>query len=186
VSLRFTNVSRYLPLFRDLEIYGELGWDDTCCEDIFVPLLPGGIVGLYTPNLFGSAHTELRIEYAATSKIQFNSGIYPSGYAFEGRPMSHFIGTRGNDLFTRIAHWFSPDAQVGIEFDAAKIGLVTSGTAGLPKEKRYSVGLDVSYRFSKLLTLFAAYRFISSENYQSTPDLDIDNHLFRIEATFSF
>jgi hypothetical protein len=185
-SLRLSNVSRFLPLFKDLEIYGELGWDDTCCEDIFVPNLPGGIIGLYSPNLFGSSQTELRIEYAATSKIQFNSGIYPSGYALEGRPMAHFIGTRGNDFFVRIAHWFGPDVLVGVEFDQAKIGLVTSGTSALPKEKRYAAGLDVSYRFSKLLTLFGAYRFISSDNLDSVPDLDVNNHLLRLEATFSF
>ncbi|MGH8072060.1 MAG: capsule assembly Wzi family protein [Candidatus Entotheonellia bacterium] len=185
-SLRLSNVSRYLPLFRDVEIYGELGWDDTCCDDIFVPLLPGGIIGLYSPNLFGSAQTELRIEYAATSKIQFNSNIYSSGYAFKGNPIAHFIGTRGNDLFVRIARWFGPDVMVGVEFDRARVGLVTAGTSDLPKEKRFSAGLDVSYRFSKTLTLFGAYRFISSDNLGSVPALDINNHLLRLEATFSF
>jgi hypothetical protein len=75
---------------------------------------------------------------------------------------------------------------IGIEYDRAKIGLVNSGTANLPKEKRHSAGLDVSYRFSKTLTLFGAYRFISSDNLGSVPDLDINNHLFRVEATFSF
>jgi hypothetical protein len=185
-SLRLSNVSRYLPLFRDVEIYGELGWDDTCCNDIFVPLQPGGIIGLYSPNLFGSAHTELRIEYAATSKIQFNSGIYSSGYAFKGQPIAHFIGTRGNDLFVRIAHWFGPDVMVGVEFDRARVGLVTAGTSDLPKEERFAAGLDVSYRFSKTLTLFGAYRFISSDNLGSVPALDINNHLLRLEATFSF
>ena len=185
-SLRLPDVSRYLPLFRDLEIYGEIGWDDTCCEGVIIPLRPGGIIGLYSPNLFGSAQTELRIEYAATSKIQFNSNIYSSGYAFKGRPIAHFIGTRGEDFFVRITRWFGPDVVIGIEYDRAKIGLVNSGTANLPKEKRHSAGLDVSYRFSKMLALFWAYRFISSDNLGSVPDLDINNHLFRVEATFSF
>jgi len=185
-SLRLPNVSRYLPLFKDLEIYGELGWDDTCCNDIFIPLLPGGIIGLYSPNLFGSAQTELRIEYSATSKIQFNSGIYPSGYAFEGRVMSHFIGTKGNDFFVRIGRWFGPDVLVGLEFDLAKIGLVTAGGVSLPREKRYSAGLDLSYRFSKTLTLFGAYRFSSIDNLNSVSGVDSNNHLVRLEATFSF
>jgi Capsule assembly protein Wzi len=185
-SLRLPNVSRYLPLFKDLEIYGELGWDDTCCEDIFIPNLPGGIIGLYSPNLFGSSQTELRIEYAATSKIQFNSSIYSSGYAFKGRPIAHFIGTKANDFFVRIARWFGPNVLVGVEFDRAKIGPVTAGTLDLPREKRFSAGLDVSYRFSKTVTLFGAYRFISSDNLRSVPDLDINNHLLRLEATFSF
>jgi hypothetical protein len=185
-SLRLPNVGRFLPLFKDLEIYGELGWDDTCCGDIFVPLLPGGIVGLYSPNLFGSSQTELRIEYAATSKIQFNSSIYTSGYAFKGNPIAHFIGTRGNDFFIRISRWFGPDVMVGFEFDRAKIGPVTAGTLDLPREKRYTAGLDVSYRFSKTITLFGAYRFISSDNLGSVPDRDLNNHLLRLEATFSF
>jgi Capsule assembly protein Wzi len=185
-SLRLPNVSRYLPLFKDLEIYGELGWDDTCCNDIFVPLLPGGIIGLYSPNLFGSSQTELRIEYAATSKIQFNHNIYSSGYAFKGRPIAHFIGTKGSDFFVRIGRWFGPDILVGLEFDHARIGPVTAGGLDLPREKRYSAGLDVSYRLSKTLTLFGAYRFSSSDNLGSVSDLDVDNHLLRLEATFSF
>jgi Capsule assembly protein Wzi len=185
-SLRLPNVSRYLPLFRDVEIYGELGWDDTCCDDIFIPLLPGGIIGLYSPNLFGSAHTELRIEYAATSKIQFNSNIYTSGYAFKGNPIAHVIGTRGNDFYVRIGRWFGPDVLVGLEFDRAEIGLVTAGGTSLPREKRFSAGIDVSYRFSKMLTLFGAYRFTSSDNLGSVPDLNVNNHLLRLEATFSF
>jgi Capsule assembly protein Wzi len=128
----------------------------------------------------------LRIEYAATSKIQFNSGIYPSGYAFKGRPIAHFIGTKGNGLFVRIGRWFGPDALVGLEFDQSKIGLVTAGGTSLPREKRFSAGLDVSYRFSKMVTLFGAYRYISSDNLGSVPDLDVTNHLLRVEATFSF
>jgi hypothetical protein len=185
-ALRLPNVSRYLPLFRDVEFYGELGWDDTCCEDIFIPLLPGGIIGLYSPNLFGSAQTELRIEYAATSKIQFNSNIYSSGYAFRGRPMAHFIGTRGKDFLVRIGRWFGPDVLVGLEFDRAEIGLVTADGTSLAREKRFSAGIDVSYRFSKMLTLFGAYRFTSSDNLGSVPDLNVNNHLLRLEATFSF
>jgi Capsule assembly protein Wzi len=185
-SLRLPNVGRFLPIFKDLEIYGELGWDDTCCEDIFVPNLPGGIIGIYSPNLFGLSQTELRIEYAATSKIQFNSGIYASGYSFKGRPISHFIGTRGKDFFIRIGRWFGPDVLVGMEFDRSEIGPVQQGTLDLPREKRYAAGLDVSYRFSKTLTLFGAYRFVSSDNLGSVPDLDLNNHLLRLEATFSF
>ena len=185
-SLRLPNMSRYLPLFRDVELYGELGWDDTCCNGVLIPLLPGGIIGLYSPNLFGSAQTELRIEYAATSKIQFNSSIYADGYAFEGRPIAHFIGTRGKDFYVRIGRWFGPDVLVGLEFDRSKIGLVTAGGTNVPREKRYVAGLDVSYRFSKWLTLFGGYRFTRSDNQGSVPDLDIDNHLLRVEATFSF
>jgi hypothetical protein len=185
-SLRLPNVSRYLPLFRDVEIYGELGWDDTCCNGVLIPLLPGGIIGLYSPNLFGSAQTELRIEYAATSKIQFNSSIYADGYAFEGRPIAHFIGTRGYDFYVRIGRWFGPDVLVGLEFDRSKIGLVTAGGTNMPREKRYVAGLDVSYRYAKWLTLFWGYRFTRSDNQGSVPDLDIDNHLLRVEATFSF
>jgi hypothetical protein len=75
---------------------------------------------------------------------------------------------------------------VGLEFDRAEIGPVQFGTLNLPREKRYAAGLDVSYRFSKALTLFGAYRYTSSENLDSVPDLDLNNHLLRLEATFSF
>jgi hypothetical protein len=185
-AVRLSDVGRYLPLFKDLEIYGELGWDDTCCNDIWIPLLPGGIVGLYSPNFFGSAQTELRVEYAATSKIQFTHSIYTTGYAFEGRPLSHFIGTKGSDFYVRIGRWFGPDILVGMDFDQARIGPVAAGTLDLPREKRFAAGLDLSYRFSKTLTLFAAYQFSSTDNQRSIPDLDVTNHLLRLEATFSF
>jgi hypothetical protein len=185
-SLRLPNVSRYLPLFRDLEIYGELGWDDTCCEDIYVPLRPGGLIGLYSPNLFGSAQTEVRLEYAATSRIQFNNFIYTSGYSYKGRPMAHFIGTRAQDFYVRVGRWFGPDLLIGLEFDRARIGPVLINTVNLPREKRFAAGLDLSYRFSKALTLFSAYQFSSSDNAGSVPDLDVTNHLFRVEATYAF
>jgi Capsule assembly protein Wzi len=185
-SLRLANVGRYLPLFRDVEIYGELGWDDTCCNGVLIPLLPGGIIGLYSPNLLGSAQTEFRIEYAATSKIQFNSSIYADGYAFKGRPLAHFIGTRGYDWYVRVGRWLSPDVLVGLEFDRSKIGPVTAGGNNLPREKRYVAGIDVSYRYATWLTLFWGYRFTRSDNQGSVPDLDVNNHLLRVEATFSF
>jgi hypothetical protein len=63
---------------------------------------------------------------------------------------------------------------------------VAAGTSDLPKEKRFAAGIDVSYRFSERLTLFGAYRFISSDNLDSVAGLDSDNHLLRLEATFSF
>jgi outer membrane receptor protein involved in Fe transport len=114
------------------------------------------------------------------------SSIYADGYAFEGRPITHFIGTRGKDFYVRIGRWFGPDVLVGLEFDRSKIGLVTAGGTNLPREKRYVAGLDVSYRFSKWLTLFGGYRFTRSDNQGSVPDLDLDNYLLRVEATFSF
>jgi hypothetical protein len=75
---------------------------------------------------------------------------------------------------------------VGLEFDRSKIGLVTAGGTTMPREKRYVAGRDVSYRYAKWLTLFWGYRFTRSDNQGSVPDLDIDNHLLRVEATFSF
>jgi hypothetical protein len=185
-SLRLPNVSRYLPLFRDVEIYGELGWDDTCCEDIFIPLKPGGLIGLYSPNLFGSAQTELRIEFAASSRIQFNNGIYTTGYSYKGKPIAHFMGTRAQDFYVRLGRWFGPNVLIGVEFDRARIGLVEQAAVDLPREKRVAAGFDISYRFSKALTLFCAYQYTSSENAGSVADLDVTNHLFRVEATYGF
>lgn len=185
-TFRLWNVSRYIPLFRDLEIYGELGWDDTCCEDIFIPLRPGGIVGIYTPNLFRSSQTELRVEYAATSRIQFTHGLYTTGYSFKGRPISHFIGTEGSDFYVRVGRWLGPDLLFGLELDRARIGPVAAGTRGLPREKRFSAGFDLSYRFLKNVTFFGAYRFSSSDNLGSIPGQNQTTHLIRLEVTYSF
>jgi hypothetical protein len=185
-TVRLSDVGRYLPLFKDLEFYGELGWDDTCCSDIWIPLRPGGIVGLYTPNLLGLAHTELRVEYAASSNIEFIHSIYTSGYSYKGRVLSHFMGTDGKDLYIRIGRWFGPNILVGTNFDNARIGPVANGTLGLPREKRFAAGPDLSYRFSKNLTFFGAYQFSSSDNLGSVPGQNVTNHLLRVEATFSF
>jgi hypothetical protein len=185
-TVRLSDVGRYLPLFKDLEFYGELGWDDTCCSDIWIPLRPGGIVGLYTPNLFGLAHTELRVEYAASSNIEFIHSIYTSGYSYKGQVISHFMGTLGHDFYIRIGRWFGPNILVGTNFDNARIGPVANGTLGLPREKHFAAGPDLSYRFSKNLTLFGAYQFSSSDNLGSVPGQNVTNHLLRVEATFSF
>ncbi len=185
-AVRLSDVGRYLPLFKDVEIYGELGWDDTCCSGILIPLRPGGIVGLYTPNLFGLAHTELRVEYAASSNIEFTHNIYTTGYSYKGQVISHFMGTLGHDFYVRIGRWFGPNILVGTSFDNAWIGPVAYGTLSLPREKRFAAGPDLSYRFSKHLTLFGAYQFSSSDNLGSVPGQNVTNHLLRVEATFSF
>ncbi len=186
LTLRLRNLDRYLPLFKDLEFYGELGWDDTCCNDIYVPLRPGGIVGIYAPNLFGSSQTELRVEFAATSNIQFTHFLYITGYSFQGRPIAHFIGTKGSDFYVRIARWLRPDLLLGLQFDDARIGPVANGTLDFPRERRLSIGPDLSYRFSKALSFFGATQLSSSDNLGFVPNRDKKNFLLRLEATYSF
>jgi Capsule assembly protein Wzi len=186
VTVRLANVGRYLPLFTDLELYAELGWDDTCCRDIWIPLRPGGIIGLYSPNLLGWAHTELRLEYAASSNIEFIHSIYTSGYAYKGQVLSHFMGTDGKDLYVRLSRWLRPDLLLGLEVDQAHIGPVAAGTVTLPREHRVATGLDLSYRVSKLVSLFGAYRFSTSDNLGSVAGRAQTTHLVRVDATLSF
>ena len=126
------------------------------------------------------------MEFAATSNIQFTHGVYTNGYSFKGRPISHFIGTRGSDFYVRIGRWLGPDLLLGVQFDIARIGLVSAGTLNQPRERRLAAGPDLSYRFSKALSFFGALQIASSDNVGFVPNQDKRNYLLRLEGTYSF
>jgi membrane-associated phospholipid phosphatase len=185
-TLRVPDVDRVIPLLtRDLTIYGEIGVDDTCCGNVIWPLKPAYLVGLYLPNLFGRTDTEMRVEWAATTSFSFTHGIYTTGYSFEGFPLAHYVGARGQELYIRTARRLLPNLQVGGEFALAKVGPTTLAGLTLPREERKVFGADITFQPTRALSLLLGYRYERIQNKDFIPDQQVNNHVFRLEATYT-
>src|SRR5207249_2290521 len=135
-DLRLHDVDRYRFPSRDLRLYGEFYWDDTCGECgpstgvghwFASNLLPkgrttGGVGGVHFLELFGQDWLDARFEYARTSPVSLNHDQFASGYWTRGHVISDFIGTDGTDYFGRLAARVSPNLMVGLDLDRAVIG----------------------------------------------------------------
>ena len=188
-TLRIPNAERYVFVTRDLTFYGELGWDDTTGSlptGIILPDKPGGIVGFLLAGLFGDPKLDLRFEYARTSELQFNHNIFTSGFTNRGSVLSHFIGTKGSEVYTRVSRWINPDLLLAFQISQANIGPTRIDQLGVPREKRSSFGFDLSYRFSDHSSIFLAYNFARVKNRDFQAGRSGTDNLFRIEFTRSF
>ena len=182
VTLRLSRVDRLLPIAKDLQLYFENGSDDK------TGLSKSGLLfGLFIPNLLYSPGTDLRLEYATLNRTWYQHAIYTSGFTFKGRILGHHIGGDGRDLYVRLTHRFSPDLLIGFDLDVER-----RGNAGLSKpaerrtEQRVSPGLDLSYRFSKHLAIFTAYRLDLVQDRGFVAGKDGADHLLQLELTYSF
>jgi len=185
-TLRLRDIARYVPIARDLEVYGELGVDDTCCEDVFWPLKPAFLVGMYTPNLFQRPNMDFRVEYTLTTSYSFTHGIYSTGYSYKGNPIAHFIGTKGDDLYMRFTRRLDKNWLLGMEADNATVGSTQADQAFGTKEKRRFAGIDISYRYSRSWSFFAAYRLQRTENIGFVSGKDDTNNVLTLGVTHSF
>jgi Capsule assembly protein Wzi len=198
-ELRFRNLDRYFFPSRDLRLYGEFYWDDTCGEcgpssgvghflaSNFLPKgsTVGGVGGVHFLGLFGQDWLDARIEYAQTSPQSFNHSEFTSGYWTRGHVISDFIGTDGRDLFARVSARLTPNLMLGFQADRAVIGSTVNNFAG-PQEKRLGGGIDVSYRFWERYSLFAQYLVSDVKNRSFVAGNDGLDHLVRLELTRSF
>ena len=184
-TLRIPDVERYILIARDAALYFDFGWDDTLFG-LIVPDRPGGIVGTYLTGLFGDPKLDLRIEYAKTSEIQFTQNIFTSGFTNRGSVLSHFIGTNGNELYARVSRWMSPDLLLGFQGSLAEIGPTAARLLESPREKRSSLGFDLSYRFSSNSSLFLGYDFAHIKDRGFVSGRSGNDNLLRIEFTRSF
>jgi hypothetical protein len=200
-DVRLRNVDRLFMPSRDLRLYGEFYWDDTCggCASsgfahwFASNLLPrgattGGVGGVHLLQLFGLDWLDGRFEYARTSPVSLNHDQFQSGYWSRGHVISDFIGTKGTDYFGRIAARVTPDLMIGLEIDRAIIGSTQFANfqAFEPHEQRTGGGFDVSYRFWERYALFAQYLVSGVKNRQFKPGDNGIDHLIRIELTRSF
>jgi hypothetical protein len=186
-DLRLANVDRFYLPAKDLRLYGEFGWDDTCCSSAFVPLKDAlsMLVGLQLFSVFGQEGVDLRAEYAQSSRLSFTHHQFTNGFWTRGYVISHQMGTDGQDFFARVTNRFRPDMMLGLQVNWASIGNTASNFPG-PKEKRIGGAIDVSYRFWDRYSLFAQYEIadVTNRNFEAGEDgLD---HLLRVELTRTF
>ncbi len=198
-DLRLRNVDRYFLPGRDLRLYGEFYWDDSCGECgpssgvghwFASNILPkgsttGGVGGAHLTGLFGQDWLDWRFEYARTSRLSLNNSGFTSGYWTRGHVLSDFIGTDGRDYFARLAARVTPDVMLGLEVDRAIIGSTVIGFPG-PQETRTGGGVDLSYRFWDRYALFAQYLVSDVKNRQFRAGDNGFEHLLRLELTRSF
>jgi hypothetical protein len=185
-AIRIRDVDRVFPLTKDLVLYGELGVDDTCCEHVVWPLKPAYLIGVYFPNFFRRGDTEFRVEWTQTTSFSFSHGIYTDGYSHDGFPIAHYVGTRGQDLYFRVAERVDPRLQVGLEFGVAKVGPTDIRLLNVPREERKYAGIDLSYRATDRFSLLFGYRYERVEHANFTANQQETDHIVRLEATYSF
>jgi hypothetical protein len=185
VTLRFANIGKYVPITRDVELYLDFGWDDTCCGSWYTPLQPGIIVGAYLPNFLLSRTTTFVVEYSNTSTLQYNHSTWTSGYGRKGHVLSHFEGTKGEDLFFRLTHRPVGTVEIGLEFDMARRGQITLPGESL-KERHRHAGMDLSYQHSNELSLqlMGRVEWVANRNFIAGDD-DV-NVLGLLTATYRF
>jgi len=198
-ELRFRNLDRYYFPSRDLRLYGEFYWDDTCGECgpssgfghfLATNLLPkgstvGGVGGVHLLGLFGQDWLEARFEYAQTSPQSYNNDQFMSGYWARGHVIGDFIGTNGRDYFARVSARLAPNLMLGVDFDRAIIGN-TAFNSTSPQEERLGGGIDVSYRFSNRFSIFAQYMVSDVKNRNFRPGDNGIDQMVRVEFTASF
>ncbi len=143
------------------------------------------LVGVHAIGLFGRDSLDARLEYAATSGLTFTHDQFTDGYVSARRVISHFIGTDGRDIYTRLTDRITPNLMLGLELDRAIIGSTVKNFAG-PKERRFGGGVDISYRFWDRYSLFVQYQLMDVENRNFRPGDDGLDHLLRFELTRSF
>lgn len=185
-SFRLANIGKYIPISRDAEVYFDMGWDDTCCGTFYIPIYPGGLVGVYLPNLFMSPDTTFRFEFTNTTRFQFTHGVWSDGFERKGQVISDFVGTNGQDFFFRLTQRLSPEIDVGIEFDLARIGRTQAGLEYSTKELKRYFGVDVSYKHSPALSLNFATRleWVTNRDFvQGKKDI---NQVYTAAVTYAF
>ena len=186
-DLRIANVHRFFVPAQDLRLYVEFGWDDTCCSTSFVPLREATsyLFGIHLLGLFGDEGLDWRFEFASSSALSYTHNQFTRGYWTRGEVISHYIGTDGSDVYTRVTKRMTPDLMVGVGGNRAEIGN-TFLNAGTPRERRYGFGLDVTYRFAKVYTVFFQTQIMHTNNRNFVPGNDGFDGLVLVELTRTF
>ncbi len=186
-DLRLANIDRFFLPAKDARIYGEFGWDDTCCSSAIIPLRDATsyLFGVQLLNVLGSEGLDWRVEVADSSRLSFTHNQFYRGYWTRGEVISHFMGTDGFDLYTRVTKRFGSDLMIGFSTNRALIGNTTINSPGT-REKRTGAGLDVSYRFAQVYTLFAQGQVMYTNNRNFVANDDGVDGVLLIELTRSF
>jgi hypothetical protein len=185
-DVRIAGLDQYFLPMRDLRLYGEFGWDDTCCESNFIPLRDAisTLVGIHSLGVLGVEGLEANVEYTRSSRLSFRHTQFTSGYWTRGEVLSHYVGTDGEDYWGRLAYRVTDDLMLGVQGNRATLGRTSVRPS--VKERRLGVGVDVSYRFRERYAVFGQYLVSDVENRNFRAGDDGIDHLFRVEITRSF
>lgn len=188
-TFRIPDIERYIMIARDAAFYFDFGWDDTLFG-LIVPDKPGGLLGTYLAGVFGDPKLDLRIEYAKTSDLQFTHAGYTSGFTYKGSVLSHFVGTKGDDLYARATRWINPDLLVGFQISRSRIGSTLPSHLGPSLVESASFGLDAAYRISPNSSISLGYHYARLQGQDRNTGADTgstkNNNVFRFEFTRSF
>jgi hypothetical protein len=134
------------------------------------------------PDLFLSARSDLRLEYAHLGRPWYTHSIYTSGFTLDGRVLGHQVGGDADALYLRTTRWLTPAWYLGFEGEYKRRGIDRQPT----QERSLGFGFDTSYTWSDQVSVLAAYRLSLVENRDFQPrGTDLD-HLVRLEFTYRF
>ncbi|MGQ3686226.1 MAG: capsule assembly Wzi family protein [Candidatus Loosdrechtia sp.] len=184
-TLRMPDVNRYILIARDMSLYGEMGWDDTR-KGWIRPKKPGGLIGAYLTGFLGDPWLDFRVEYTKTTSIMFTHHDYTDGFTYRDAVLSHFVGTDGNELYGRISRWIGDSYLMGFNASRSEMGPTQRSKLNLPREKRYTAGIDFSCQVTNSSSVFLRYDYSRIYNHNFTSGEKGHDHLFRIEYTYSF
>jgi hypothetical protein len=186
-DLRLTNVNRYYIPARDLRIYGEFGWDDTCCSSSFIPLADATSyrIGVHALNLLERDGLDWRFEYTKTGTLAFTHNQFFRGYWSRGEVISDVVGTDGWSIWSRVSQRLSETLMVGASGMHMEIGNTTVN-AGTPKEERTGGSMDVSWAFGGAWSLFVQGQVMYTNNRNFVPNEDGWDGFVLAELTRSF
>jgi len=188
VTVRIPNVNRILPFpfAEDLEMYVDYGSDDMSFRFGFFPFPDleevALVAGIYLSNLFRWSMTDLRFEIGRFSEQTYVHKIYTDGLTFDGRVIGHHSGTDSRNLFLRLTRWLTDNLYLGFDVQAITRGIELQS----PDEKRFQLGLDLSYRGLKGISTFFRYQLEKVDNIDFNAGNSDTNHFLRLEATYQF
>jgi len=187
VTVRIPNINRFLffPLADDLEAYVDFGSDDIGLE-LGIPNPDTRdlalVAGVYLPNLFRWSKTDLRFELGQFARGVYSHKIYTDGLTFDGRIIGHHSGGDSRNLFLRLTRWLTENIYMGFDLQRIKRGIELQST----DEKRFQLGLDLSYRGFKGISTFFRYQLEKVDNIDFNAGNSDTNHLLKLEATYQF
>jgi len=94
------------------------------------------------------------------------------------------MGTNGTDILTRATKRVSPNLMFGVMMNRVDIGNTTLLASA--HERRIGGGLDVSYRFAQVYTIFAQAQVMYSTNRNFVARDNRFDGLVLVELTRSF
>lgn len=155
---------RFVP-FTGVKLYTEWGAEDSSGRTK-TPSNRANLYGMLVEEPLWLPDTDLRVEWANTARRSLDSlewythNIYSTGYTYEGDFIGHHMGGDSRDLYVRVNHRINSAASVGLEADFETNGVHKPAE----KVERTGITLDLSWRPSRFVALFAAVGYEEADS----------------------